>query len=113
MHAAYEINATVELAEPSVDSIVKSSIDAAEKLRLSDTTLMQRARAAMTTARGELAEFAAALREESGMSFRGGDFREMAQLAKISRRRTARAAIGVRPTPTRLAQLKTLSHSPL
>lgn len=83
-----------------MDTLVKSSIDAAEKLRDSSQTLMQRAQTAAGASRSQLAEFAAALREESGMSFRGGDFREMAQLANISRRRTARAAVQV-STPLR------------
>lgn len=93
--AAHDIGATIELAEPPVDTIVKSGIDAAEKLRESEQTLVQRAQTAVAASRSQLAEFAAALREESGMSFRGGDFKEMAQLANIRRRRTARAAVQV------------------
>ena len=93
--AAHDIGATIELVEPPVDTIVKSSIDAAEKLRESEQTLVQRAQTAVAASRSQLAEFAAALREESGMSFRGGDFKEMAQLANIRRRRTARAAVQV------------------
>lgn len=50
----------------------------------------------MAVARSQLEEFTAALKEEPDMSFTGGDFREMAQLANISRRRTARAAVQVR-----------------
>lgn len=79
---------------------MKSSIDAAEEMRDSGTTLVQRAQTAAAASRGQLAELAAALREESGMTFRGGDFREMAQLANIGRRRTARAAVEVSPIPT-------------
>lgn len=96
MHAAHETGATIELAEPQVDTLIKEAMDSAEKLRQSGDNLQQRAQTAATAMRGQLAEFASALRAESGMSFRGGDFREMAQLANINRRRTARAAISVR-----------------
>ena len=96
MHAAHELGATIELAEPQVDTLLKETMEAAEKLRKSEKSLQQRAQSAATAMRGQLAEFAAALREESGMSFRGGDFKEMAQLANINRRRTARAAVSVR-----------------
>jgi hypothetical protein len=92
--AAQRSGAQVELAEPPVDMVIADACAEFENLQTSQATLVQRAQAVATRGNSPVMELAAALREEE-LEWTGRDFREVANLACLQRRRSNRAAVAV------------------